>query len=459
MNESGVINTIPDRSPKIAKQVQALAFARIAVLMGLTVGINAFAGTFSGEQLGYLMKDVLKLSADAMATVAIITNIPDYIRPFIGSLADIVPIWGYHRRSYYLIGTLISAAGSFALAFLGTYHYYPVLVILTISGIGGTMVMITADAVMVKVGNVTGSVGTLQSIQQFVPQALTVAFLARMSGYVTQHWSYHVCFLAAAIASLFCVPLYLLIDEKKVVANRQANESHEEHEKRSQQKAAERRHTLDTLKSAAKSTELWAIVGFVFYLIFTPSVNLAQFIYQTNYLHFTKQQIGNLGQPGAAGTMLGIILFAFASRYVPVRSVVWGAWALDCLSYVLNYGIHDYASSFALTFVSGVIGIVYTLCLFTLAARACPPGIEGTVYGLVMSTIGLAGNLGEKVGDTIFDRLGGMNNATTLHAWHEALIIGFVVTLPAAILIPFLPKWTKSNERLKPTGDVQAELA
>ena len=435
------------------------AFLRIAILIALTVGFSTIAGTFSGEKLNYLQKDVLKLSAGGMATMGIVMGLGDYLRPFIGSLADVFPLFGYHRRSYYVIGSVISAASCFALALLTSYHYYTVLLILTVMGAGGTMVMIISDAVMVKIGNKTGTVGTLQSVQQFVPTALSIGGLAWLSGYVTTHWSYHKCFLVTALISLISLPLFLLIDEKKVIGGQQANESVEEHELRQKQKTEERHHTLMTLKAAVKSTELWAIVGFVFYLIFTPSINNAQFIYQTNFLHFTPQEIGNLASPGSSGTILGILVFGVASRYIPVRSVVWGAWILDCLTYVILYGIRDYASAYAITFIGGAIGIIYTLCLFTLAARACPPGIEGTVYGLVISSISLAGALGEKIGDSIFDALGGMNNLTTLHAWHESLIIGLVVTLPAVIFIPFLPKWTKSNERLKPKLETQGETA
>ena len=426
-----------------------LAFLRIAILMSLTVGINTLAGTFSGEKINYLMKDELNLTAAGMAVVGIITGLGDYMRPFIGSLSDIVPIFGYHRRSYYAIGSLVSALGYACLGLEHTPKYAPFLVILTFMGAGGTMLMIMADAVMVKVGNRTGTVGVLQSIQQFVPSGLAVLGLAHMSGYVTTHWSDRQCFLTAAVTSLFTFPLFLLIDERRVIAERQQHETAAEHEERNRQKLAERQHTLTNLKTAAKSIELWAIVGFVFYLIFTPSVNNAQFMYQVNYLHFTKQQIGNLGSPGASGTMVGIILFGIASRFIPVRPIVWGAWLLDCLTYVILYGIHDYASAWMVTFISGVLGIIYTLCLFTLAARACPPGIEGTVYGLVISAISLSGALGEWVGDNIFDKLGGTQNLTIVHAWHESLIIGLLVTIPAVIFIPFLPKWTRSNELLK----------
>ena len=64
------------------------------------------------------------------------------------------------------------------------------------------------------------------------------------------------------------------------------------------------------------------------------------------------------------------------------------------------------------------LGIMYTLSLFTLAARACPPHIEGTIYGLVISAIGLAGTLGEKVGSTLYDFYGPHIGHTTAHAWY-----------------------------------------
>lgn len=147
----------------------------------------------------------------------------------------------------------------------------------------------------------------------------------------------------------------------------------------------------------------------------------------TDVLHFSKQLIGDLGMYNSVGAIVSMGLFAAFSRRMPVRSLVWGAWGMDC------------------------IGTWYSLCLSTLAARACPPGVERTVYGLVMSAIAIAGVLSDKIGGSMYDYFGPLNTAhhwTITHGWDYSLWVGLAFTLVGFVFIPFLPAWAKSREPL-----------
>jgi predicted MFS family arabinose efflux permease len=307
---------------------------------------------------------------------------------------------------------------------------------------------------MVTVGNKTGTVGIIQSVQQFLPLLLSLVILARLSGYVTQNWSYAHCFRTAALIALLALPLTFLIDEKRVSGGQQGQETPEEHAARLAVKQEERTQTIAALQAAVKSPGLWAIVAFVFYLIFTPGTNTAQFYYMVDTLHFSKQFIGSLGQFGSAGAMLGIIAFGAVSRFLPIRAVSVGAWLLDCSLYALDFALHDKLSAEVLTFALSFFGIVYALCLYTLAARACPPKIEGTIYGLVIAAIGLAGTLGEKVGSTLYDHYGPASHHSTAYGWFALNGWGLALTIPAGLLIFWLPRWAKSMQPMAAKPEV-----
>lgn len=423
------------------------AFLQVAILMAGTVAVGTLAGTFSMEKLSFLYKDQLQLTAGGMATLAIYLGIPNYLRPFIGAGSDFFPLLGYHRRSYYALAVLLGALGFFGLSLTPHYTYLNALLLVMVTVAGGVTLMIMADAVMVTVGNKTGTVGRIQSVQQFTPYLLSLVFAARLGGYVTQHWSNAHCFRAAAVTSLLALPLTFLIDEKRSGV-RHEGETPAEHAARLDAKQAERAQTSAALRQAARTPSLWAVVAFVFYLIFTPGTGTAQFYYSVDSLHFSKQFLGNLGQYSAAGVLLGILFFAAISRKLPVVAVTWGAWALDCSAYLINFGLHDPLSAKIVSFVGAFFGIIYGLCLFTLAARACPPHIEGTVYGLVMSAIGLAGALGGKFGGTLYDFYGPKGGHSTAYAWHALNAWGLALTIPAALLILLLPAWAKSRQPL-----------
>ena len=445
-------------TPETDASAQNIAFWRVALLMAGTVAVLALVGTFSGEKLRFLYKDQLHLSASAVASLTILLAIPTYFRPFIGASSDLFPLLGYHRRSYYALAVLLGAVGYFGLSLLPHPSYWTTAWLVIITVAGGVTLMIMADTIMVTVGNKTGTVGIIQSVQQFLPLLLSLVFLARLSGYVTQNWSYAHCFRLAALMSLLALPLTFLIDEKRVSAGQQGQETPEAHAARLAAKQEERTQTLAALRSAAKSPGLWAIVAFVFYLIFTPGTNNAQFYYMVDTmvdtLHFSKQFIGNLGQFSSAGAMLGIIAFGAVSRFLPIRAVSLGAWLLDCSLYALDFTLHDKLSAEVLTFALSFFGIVYTLCLFTLAARACPPKIEGTIYGLVIAAIGLAGTLGEKVGSTLYDHYGPASHHSAAYGWFALNGWGLALTIPAGLLIFWLPRWAKSMQPMAAKPEV-----
>ena len=433
-------------APSAASSLRA--FLRVALLMAGTVSVSTLAGMFSTEKLNFLYKDQLHLTAGGTATLIILAGCSNYLRPLIGAGSDMFPLLGYHRRSYYALAALTMALGYFGLSLLPRYSYLDVVLLVTVTLAGVVTLLIMADAVMVTVGNKTGTVGRIQSVQQFVPFLLTLLFAARVGGYVTQHWSYTHCFRAAALTSLLALPLTFLIDERRVSPAQRPQETAEEHRAREEAKRAERVQTTDALRRAVRTPGLWAVVAYVFYLIFTPGTNTAQFYFSVDSLHFSKQFLGNLAQFVSAGVLLGIVTFGLISRKLPVFAIAWGAWALDCGQYAISFGLHDAFSAKIVSFALGFFGIMYGLCLFTLAARACPPHIEGTVYGLAMSAIGLAGALGEKVGSSLYDFYGPHSGHSTAYGWHALNAWGLALTVPAALLIFLLPTWAKSRTPL-----------
>ncbi len=444
---ASIPNSVSEPVPASTLTVSA---GRVALLIGASVILNTVVGVFSGEKLSFLYKDVLGLSASGMATLRLVAGIPAYLRPLMGAGSDLFPLFGFHRRSYYAFSWLLMALGFLCLAGMHHYHYGSVLGLVIVTGAGGNLLFVIMDAIMVAVGNPTGRVGQFQTIQQGVPLLLGLTFAGPLSGYVTQHWSYTACFLTAALLALGGVPLALIITEERVGVARRGQETAEEHAARTAARAEERARVAASLRLAARSPGLWAVVGFVFYLIVTPGTNTAQFFYSVNVLHFSKQFLGTLAIPGSAGAIFGLLLFAFLSRRLPVRALVWGAFLMDCSLYLASMGLHSRTSGLVVTFLLSFLGTIYTLCLLTLAARACPPGIEGTVYGLVMSAISLAGALGEKLGASLFDYFGPPSHHTIAQGWFGLLWCGFAFTVLAAVFIPFLPAWAKSGEPLRP---------
>ncbi len=434
-------------TPKTAAPSQSAAFWRVALLMAGTVAVITLVGTFSNEKLSFFYKEQLHLSASAFASLGILLAAPNYFRPFVGAGSDLFPLFGYHRRSYYALATLMDALGFFVLSLLPHPSYWTTAILVIITVAGGVTVMIMADAMMVRVGNRTGTVPRLQGIQQFLPSALSLVVLARLSGFVTQNWSYAHCFRTAALMALLALPLTLLIDEKRVSHKQQAHESLEEHAERRDAKARDRAESAQALRQAVKSPSLWAVIAYVFYFVLTPSGAVAQFYFEVDVLHFSKQFIGSLGQWSSAGNILGILTVVVISRRISVRALVWGGWLLGVLAYLLSFALRDRLSAEFVFFAGAYVGIMTNLSLYTLAARACPPKVEGTIYGLFMAAIVLAGTLSNQIGSTLYDHYG-MPHHSALYAWYAINWWGFGLTALAAGLIPLMPAWARSTQTL-----------
>jgi MFS family permease len=426
---------------------------RFAVMIVLKLILVTFLGAVTGEKTTFLYKEVLHLSASQLSMFAIVLGIPAYIQPFVGGWTDIFPLLGYHRRSYYVVGTLGIVLAYAGLAAMHSYHLWAVVCLLILSGSFAIFATVVMNAVMVTIGNRTGNFGRFQSLIVFVPYALSLGYTSHLSGFVAQHWTYTQSYTTAAILAALMLPLVLLMEDQRVGKGNHVEESPQRVEERARERAANQAK----LREAMKSTPLWVTIAYVFYLIITPGPNSTY--YFTDGLHLSKQFIGDLGRWIAVGGLTGMALFASASRRLPVIALVVGAWLTDCVGYPCSMLMRDGASVHWFSLITTATGIIYGLCLNTIAARACPPGIEGTIYGLAMAAIALAGNLCGLLGNWIYDYFGPLHHHSVTYGWNASLIFGLLFTLPAGLLIPFLPAELKSWQPLQKATDVGTEAS
>ena len=122
---------------------------------------------------------------------------------------------------------------------------------------------------------------------------------------------------------------------------------------------------------------------------------------------------------------------------------------MDCALYPVQMMMRGPGSVHLFSLVNACVDVIYALCLRTIAARACPHGTEGTVYGLLMAAIALAANLNVWLGTSIYDYFGPAHRHSVAYGWNASLIFGLLFTLPAGLLIPFLPADLKSRKPMR----------
>jgi MFS family permease len=100
--------------------------------------------------LTFLLKETLHLSAGQTADFFAITIIPWLIKPVYGLLSDFVPLFGWRRRSYFLLTTGLATVMGFILSSLHTYTYGRVALYFTLMGLGLAFSDVLTDAMMVE---------------------------------------------------------------------------------------------------------------------------------------------------------------------------------------------------------------------------------------------------------------------------------------------------------------------
>ena len=422
---------------------------RTALLLAATAALGGVLGAITLNKQTFLYKEDLGLSASGVGTLLLLINIPAYLQPFMGGLSDLFPLFGWHRRSYFAAASVLQALGYAGLVMFHQYHYATVVCLLIVAGSGGAMSGVLVNAAMVSVGNRSGMFGPLQTLYQFTPLVLALAYTGRLDGEVTATWSYQHAFLVAALVSLAAAPLALLLDDRRVASHRVGPEAMQE---RKAAKDAERAQTSAALREAARTPGLWVMTAFFFYLYVTPLLVTASVYYETDVLKLSKDFIGRLDSWTSAGAIVGLVAFGAISRKLPMRGVVWGAIGCDCLIYLVMMTMHDAPSVRYAQFANSFFGIFLAVCLNTLAARTCPPKIEGTVYGLMQAALALSLVLCDKFGSMLYDFFGPASHHSITHGWFSALWFGFGFTLLSVFFVPFLPSWARSTS---PPGQEQ----
>ncbi|KAJ4915459.1 putative folate-biopterin transporter 2 [Raphanus sativus] len=85
-----------------------------------------------------------RFSLQSQALTAI-TNIPWIIKPLWGILTDVLPIYGFHRRPYFVL-VVLGVVSMLFISVLGNLHLYLALLWMTIASAAMAIADVTIDA-------------------------------------------------------------------------------------------------------------------------------------------------------------------------------------------------------------------------------------------------------------------------------------------------------------------------
>ena len=390
--------------------------------------------------VSFFLKDELGMSPAEVSAMLGVVALPWIIKPVFGFMSDGLPIFGYRRRPYIVLSGLL---GMSAWVSLATIVHTPLAATgaIALSSLGLAVSDVIADSLVVERArkeSVTDA-GSLQSLS-WGASALGGLITAYLSGSLLQHFSTHTIFLITASFPLIVSATAWLIAEEKT-------------NKRTDFETV--KDQLKQLRQAVTQKTIWLPAAFLFLLQATPSSDSAFFFFTTNELGFPPEFLGRVRLVTSIAALAGVWLFQRFLKTVPFRvifgwsTVIAAALGMTTLLLVTHanraLGIDDRWFSIGDSLILTVVGQIAYMPLLVLSARLCPPGVEATLFALLMSIINLAGLLSHE-GGALLTHLLGITDRNFDNLWLLVIITNLSTLLPLLFLNWLPAESTESSD-------------
>ncbi|HBL11611.1 MAG TPA: folate/biopterin family MFS transporter [Cyanobacteria bacterium UBA11162] len=390
--------------------------------------------------VSFFLKDELGLSPAQVAALLGVAALPWVIKPLFGFLSDGLPLFGYRRRPYLILSGLMGTVAWLCLATVVDTAWVATSAIL-LSSLSVAISDVIVDSLVVERARheSLSNSGSLQSLT-WGASALGGLLTAYLSGWLLQEFSTRTVFAITATFPLIVSCVAWLIAEETVS---------------SRPSPTAVKHQVKQLWGAMSQKAIWLPTAFIFLWQATPTADSAFFFFTTNELGFEPEFLGRVRLVTSIASLVGIWLFQRFLKSLPFRtlmgwttvlSAILGMSALILVTHTnRTLGIDDRWFSLGDSLILTVMGQIAFMPVLVLSARLCPPGVEATLFALLMSIWNLSGLLSQEIGALLTHWLG-VTEANFDKLWLLVVITNLSSLLP----LPFL-NWL-------PAADPQAEI-
>ncbi|MEA5593720.1 folate/biopterin family MFS transporter [Rivularia sp. UHCC 0363] len=386
--------------------------------------------------VSFFLKDELGLSPAEVSALFGIIVLPWIIKPLFGFFSDGFPIFGYRRRPYLILSGIL---GAIAWVAMGTvvHSSWAATTAILLSSLSVAVSDVIVDSLVVERARAESQAeaGSLQSIC-WGASAFGGLITAYFSGFLLEHFTTRTVFLITATFPLIVSGVAWLIAESPV-DNKNSN-------------FEDVKQQVKLLRQAITQKVIWLPAAFLFIWLATPSSESAFFFFTTNELHFQPEFLGRVRLVTSIAALVGIWIFQRFLKSVPFRvifgwstviSAVLGLTSLLLVTHANRaLGIDDHWFSLGDSLILTVMGQIAYMPVLVLAARICPPGVEATLFALLMSVTNLAGLVSHEMGAVLMHYLG-VNETNFDNLWLLVTITNLSTLLP----LPFI-NWLPERE-------------
>lgn len=378
--------------------------------------------------VSFFLKDDLGLSPVQVSAMMGIAALPWMVKPLFGFISDGLPLFGYRRRPYLILSGLLGTTAWVMMATV-VHTAWAATLAIALSSLSIAVSDVIVDSLVVERAR-TESVSDAGSLQSLCWGSSAVGGLitAYLSGLLLQHFSVNVIFAITATFPLIVTLVAGLIAEAKVTHANNWSVVAEQ---------------IRQLRQAVTQKSIWMPTAFLFLWQATPTAESAFFYFTTNELGFQPEFLGRVRLVTSVASLLGIWMFQRFFKSLPFRVIFgWTTIASTLLGMTMlilvthanrAIGIDDRWFSLGDSLVLTVMGQIAYMPILVLAARLCPPGVEATLFALLMSVTNLAGLLSYEFGAVLMHWLG-VSESNFDRLWLLVVITNLSTLLPLPLL-------------------------
>ncbi|TAD76254.1 MAG: folate/biopterin family MFS transporter [Oscillatoriales cyanobacterium] len=392
--------------------------------------------------VSFFLKDELHLSPAEVAALMGVVAIPWMIKPLFGFMSDGLPIFGYRRRPYLILSGIGGALAWVAMATV-VHTGWAAMLAIALSSLSVAVSDVIADSLVVERARSesSGTAGSLQSLCWGV-SALGGLLTAYLSGILLEQFSAQTVFWMTSMFPLLVCFGAFAIQETPL-------------ESRPDWSAV--RQQVGDLWQAVSQKAIWLPTLFLFLWQSTPSSDTAFFYFTTNELQFPPEFLGRVRLVTSVAALIGVWAFQRFFKNVSFRRIfLWStlvstALGMTTLLLVTHtnraLGIDDRWFSLGDSLILTVAGQITFMPVLVLSARLCPPGVEATLFALLMSVYNLAGAVSSELGALLTHWLG-VDETHFDRLWLLVTIANLSTLLPLPLV-----GWLPQGDATDATGD------
>ncbi|KAI5669141.1 hypothetical protein M9H77_18994 [Catharanthus roseus] len=439
----------------LAKEMHWSFVFGVVVVYGISQGLGGSLGRLATE---YYMKDVQKVQPSESQFYSGIINIPWIVKPIWGLLTDVLPIFGYHRRPYFIFAGAVGVISMLFLSLHKNLHILFALLFLTAGSAGVAIADVTVDACVAQNSGIHPTLAA--DMQSLCALSSSIGSLVGfpLSGVLVHLIGPTGVFGVWAVPAMLVVLVGALLKENRTVSNftyQRVNQNF-----------------VDAAKSmwnTLRFPNVWRPCLYM-YLSLALSLDIYEglFYWVTDSKDgpgFSKESMGFIMAVGAVGSLLGAVLYQYGLKDHPFRDLLFWTQLLFGLSGMLDlvlvlrwnlkFGIPDIFFVVIDASVSQMIGRLKWMPLLVLSSKLCPPGIEGTFFALLMS-IDNAGLLSSSWGGGMLLHILKVTRTQFNNLWLAILIRSILRITPLSLL--FLVPKSDPNTSILPDDITSSKL-